>query len=151
MSREEARRMDPDQFDALVQRLVAAQSRREALTGAVGGALASIGITSIADARRKRPQGKSESPGKRKKKHRQNNRSDHDDERHNDDSAERLGRRNRKRKRDKDNRHGDKKNKKKRRDNNRCKKNGQPCVRDGKCCSKHCDPNSGTCTRRPGS
>lgn len=143
--------MDPDQFLALVQRLIAGQNRREAVAGAIGGALASIGITTVAESRRKRSQDSADPPGKREKKHRQRKHRGHDKDRHGDESAERLGRHNRKRKRHKDNHKVEKKKKKKHQRKDRCKKNGQPCVRDSKCCSKHCAPNTGTCIRKPAS
>ena len=44
--------MDSKQFDELVARLASGQSRREALKGIAGGALASVGVTSVASAKK---------------------------------------------------------------------------------------------------
>ena len=40
--------MDAKQFDKLVARLAGAATRRDAVKGVVGGALASVGVTSVA-------------------------------------------------------------------------------------------------------
>jgi hypothetical protein len=150
---EGARRMDPDKFDALVKRLIAAQNRRQAVAGAVGGALASLGVTAVTESRRKRGKGGNADRGKSKQRHRRNEK----DGRRDDESVARLGRRHRKRKREqhKDERHKEKKKKKKEKKeqkrDDRCQKNGRPCLRDSKCCSNHCDSTTGTCTRQPAS
>jgi len=46
--------MDSKQFDELVARLASGQSRREALKGIDGGALATVGVTSVAVAKGKK-------------------------------------------------------------------------------------------------
>ena len=45
--------MDSKQFDELVARLASGQSRRKALKGIAGGALATVGVTSVAAAQKK--------------------------------------------------------------------------------------------------
>jgi hypothetical protein len=69
--------MDSKQFDELVARLRAAASRRNALKGLVGGALTSVGVTSVADAKngkgKRRGQGKKKGKGKGKGKGNRNN------------------------------------------------------------------------------
>jgi hypothetical protein len=137
--------MDPEQFLALVSRLISAQSRRDALAGAVGGALASIGITTIAESRRGKNQ---KASGRKKKKYQAGDRNpgaDHD---------EGPRQRHKNRKHDRKRGHGASKSnkkahteKKKKRD--RCKTNGEHCARNGKCCSGHCNPDTHTCTRKP--
>ena len=141
--------MDDEQFDALVARLVSAQSRRTAITSIVGGALASISVTTVGEAKRN----KRRSAAARKKKKQRG-----DDDRRSGEGGDRDGnhrarrhrrqRRHKRRARHRD--HGDKK-KKNRRKKDRCKKNGAPCGKDNTCCSKHCSPVTGTCTRRPDS
>src|SRR5918997_4407114 len=44
--------MDSKQFDELVARLASAATRRDAVKGVVGGALASVGVTAIATAKK---------------------------------------------------------------------------------------------------
>ncbi len=46
--------MDSKQFDDLVARLANGQSRRDALKGVVGGALAAVGVSSVASAQKKK-------------------------------------------------------------------------------------------------
>jgi hypothetical protein len=58
--------MDSKQFDELVARLASTASRRNAVKGVVGGALASVGVTSVA-AKPGNGKGKSGSKGKGKK------------------------------------------------------------------------------------
>ena len=53
--------MDSKQFDELVARLASAATRRNALRGVVGGALTSVGVTSVASAESK---GKGKGKGK---------------------------------------------------------------------------------------
>ena len=60
--------MDSKQFDELVARLASGQSRREALKGIAGGALASVGVTSVAAAQGKGKRGKATAE-KHKKSH----------------------------------------------------------------------------------
>ena len=55
--------MDSKQFDELVARLASTASRRNAVKGVVGGALASVGVTSVAA----KKGGKNKSKGKGKK------------------------------------------------------------------------------------
>ena len=55
--------MDSKRFDELVARLASAATRRNALRGVVGGALTSVGVTSVASAENK---GKSKGKGKGK-------------------------------------------------------------------------------------
>jgi hypothetical protein len=45
--------VDSKQFDALVARLASSPSRRDALKGVAGGALAAVGLTSVASAKKK--------------------------------------------------------------------------------------------------
>ena len=45
--------MDSKQFDELVARLASAATRRTALRGVVGGALTSVGVTSVASSKKK--------------------------------------------------------------------------------------------------
>jgi hypothetical protein len=45
--------MDSKQFDELVARLASAATRRDAVKGIAGGALASVGVTSVASAQKK--------------------------------------------------------------------------------------------------
>lgn len=45
--------MDAREFDALVSRISGMASRRQAMTGIAGGALASIAVTGVVDARKK--------------------------------------------------------------------------------------------------
>ncbi len=45
--------MDSKQFDELVARLASSPSRRDALKGVAGGALAAVGLTSVASAKKK--------------------------------------------------------------------------------------------------
>jgi hypothetical protein len=52
--------MDSKQFDELVARLASTASRRNAVKGVVGGALASVGVTSVAA--EKGGQGKAKGP-----------------------------------------------------------------------------------------
>ena len=56
--------MDSKQFDELVARLASGQSRRKALQGIAGGALATLGVTSVATAKGK----KARAQGKKKAK-----------------------------------------------------------------------------------
>ena len=44
--------MDSKQFDALVARLASGATRRDAVKGVLGGTLASVGVTSVASARK---------------------------------------------------------------------------------------------------
>jgi hypothetical protein len=46
--------VDSKQFDELVARLASGQSRRKALMGIAGGALASVGVTSVASAKNRK-------------------------------------------------------------------------------------------------
>ena len=46
--------MDSKQFDELVARLAKGPSRRDALKGIAGGALAAVGVTAVADAENKK-------------------------------------------------------------------------------------------------
>jgi len=55
--------MDSKQFDELVARLASATTRRNAVKGVVGGALATVGVTSVAAEKG----GKGKSKGKGKK------------------------------------------------------------------------------------
>jgi hypothetical protein len=58
--------MDSKQFDELVARLASAATRRNAVKGVVGGALASVGVSSVASAGKKvkgRQQWQRERPG----------------------------------------------------------------------------------------
>jgi hypothetical protein len=55
--------MDSKQFDELVARLANAATRRDAVKGVVGGALASVGVTSVASAHG--GHGKGKAKGKR--------------------------------------------------------------------------------------
>ena len=129
-----AERMDDNQFDQLVQRLTVAPSRREAVAGLVAGALTSVGLTSVADAKgdknknqRKRKRRKSDRNGKSRdggKNHHGRDEGDVEDE--------------------------DKK-KRRRRRRNRCKKVGRPCSKNKKCCSKFCDQTTGLCAKKPDS
>ena len=52
--------MDSKQFDELVARLASGQSRRKALQGIAGGALAAVGVTAVAEGknRKARAEGK---------------------------------------------------------------------------------------------
>jgi hypothetical protein len=59
--------MDSKQFDELVTRLASAATRRNAVKGVVGGALASVGVTSVATAK-KGEGGKGKAKGKGKGK-----------------------------------------------------------------------------------
>jgi hypothetical protein len=45
--------VDSKQFDELVARLASSPSRRDALKGVAGGALAAVGLTSVASAKKK--------------------------------------------------------------------------------------------------
>ena len=45
--------MDSKQFDELVARLASTASRRNAVKGVLGGTLASVGVTSVASAKKK--------------------------------------------------------------------------------------------------
>ena len=58
--------MDSKQFEELVARLAKGATRRNAVKGAIGGALASVGVTSVASANHK-GKGKGGSKGKGKK------------------------------------------------------------------------------------
>ena len=49
--------MDSKQFDELVARLASGPSRRDALKGVAGGALAAVGITAVASAKTKKGRG----------------------------------------------------------------------------------------------
>jgi len=51
--RERGPSVDSKQFDELVARLASSPSRRDALKGVAGGALAAVGITSVASAKKK--------------------------------------------------------------------------------------------------
>jgi hypothetical protein len=64
--------MDSRQFDELVARLRAAASRRSALQGLVGGALAAVGVTSVADAKPGKGKRKGHGKGKGKGKGKSN-------------------------------------------------------------------------------
>jgi hypothetical protein len=44
--------MDSKQFDELVAKLASAATRREAVKGVLGGTLASVGVTSVASAKK---------------------------------------------------------------------------------------------------
>jgi hypothetical protein len=57
-------RVDSKQFDELVARLASGQSRREALKGIAGGALATVGVTTVASAKGKK--GRVGAQGKKK-------------------------------------------------------------------------------------
>jgi len=59
--------MDSKQFDELVARLAAGPSRRDALKGIVGGALASVGAVSVAESASKggKKSGKGKQDGKK--------------------------------------------------------------------------------------
>ena len=59
--------MDSKQFDELVARLASGQNRREALKGIAGGALATVGVTSVAAAKGKNGR-KASAQGKGKNK-----------------------------------------------------------------------------------
>ena len=61
------RLMDSKQFDELLARLASAATRRSAVKGVVGGALASVGVTSVATAK-KGGGGKGKAKGKGKGK-----------------------------------------------------------------------------------
>ena len=61
------RLMDSKQFDELLARLASAATRRDAVKGVVGGALASVGVTSVATAK-KDGGGKGKAKGKGKGK-----------------------------------------------------------------------------------
>ena len=50
--------VDSKQFDELVARLASGQSRREALKGIAGGALATVGVTSVASSKTKKSRGR---------------------------------------------------------------------------------------------
>jgi hypothetical protein len=142
--------VDENAFDALVARLAAARSRREALTRIVGGALASISITAVGDAKRRK---RRDAAAKKKKKQRGGDGgADGGDRDGRHGARARRHRRERHRARSRHDAQADKKKKKrKKRDRDRCKKNGTPCAKDSKCCSKHCSPVTGTCARRPDS
>jgi hypothetical protein len=58
--------MDTKQFDELVARLANASSRRDAVKGVVGGALASVGVTSVASAKKDKRKGPKNGKGKGK-------------------------------------------------------------------------------------
>src|SRR5215208_821985 len=51
--RERAPAMDPKKFDELVARLASTASRRKAVKGVLAGTLASVGVTSVASAKKK--------------------------------------------------------------------------------------------------
>ena len=55
--------MDSKQFDELVARLASGQSRRKALQGIAGGALAAVGVTAVAEGKNR----KARAEGKRNK------------------------------------------------------------------------------------
>ena len=57
--------MDSKQFDELVARLASGQSRREALKGIAGGALATVGISSVASSQGKKKKGRVGAQGKK--------------------------------------------------------------------------------------
>jgi len=66
--------MDSKQFDELVARLASAATRRNAVKGVLGGALASVGVTSVAAEKGGKGKGKAKGKGKGKgKKNGQNN------------------------------------------------------------------------------
>ena len=50
--------MDSKQFDELVARLASGQTRRDAVKGIAGGALASVGVASVASSQGKSKRGK---------------------------------------------------------------------------------------------
>jgi len=59
--------MDSKQFDELVARLASASSRRSAVKGVIGGALASAGVISVASAKKdKSKKGKKKGKGQSK-------------------------------------------------------------------------------------
>src|SRR5215216_4640272 len=60
--------MDSKQFDELVARLASASSRRSAVKGVIGGALASAGVTSVASAKKDKSKGKGKKKGKSQSK-----------------------------------------------------------------------------------
>ena len=60
--------MDSKQFDELVSRLASAASRRNAVKGVLGGALASVGVTSVASAKPGKGKAKGKGKGKAKGK-----------------------------------------------------------------------------------
>ena len=55
--RERGGSVDSKQFDELVARLAKGPSRRDALKGIAGGALAAVGVTSVADAKKQKSRG----------------------------------------------------------------------------------------------
>ena len=60
--------MDSKQFDELIARLASTASRRAAVKGVVGGTLASVGVTSVASAKKAKSDGKkAKSDGKKAK------------------------------------------------------------------------------------
>lgn len=119
--------MDDNQFDRLVQRLTSAPSRREAVAGLVAGALTSVGLTTVAEAKRRNKKNRRDRNGGKGGKNRRGpgnrdrGRADVEDEKK-------------------------KKNKRK-----RCRKVGRNCNKSKKCCSKFCDSNTGLCARKPDS
>lgn len=124
--------MDDNQFDKLVQRLTSAPSRREAVAGLVAGAITSVGLTSVADAKRQNKNQRDRNGGKGRGKKRGG--GDHRGRGGNEVSDE---------KKNHNNKH---KNKHK-----RCRKVGRGCSKNNKCCSKFCDPNTGLCASKPDS
>jgi hypothetical protein len=60
--------MDSKQFDELVARLAGVASRRNAVKGALGGALASVGVTSVAAEKGGKGNGKGKGKGKNGKR-----------------------------------------------------------------------------------
>jgi len=60
--------MDSKQFDELVARLASGATRRNAVKGVLGGALAWVGVTSVAAAKGGKGKGKAKGKGKGKGK-----------------------------------------------------------------------------------
>ena len=60
--------MDSKQFDELVARLASGTTRRTAVKGVVGGALASVGVTSVVAAKKHKASAEHKKKGKRGKK-----------------------------------------------------------------------------------
>ena len=65
--------MDSKQFDELVAKLASAASRRNAVKGVLGGALASVGVTSVAAKNGGKGKAKGKGKGKAKGKGKGNN------------------------------------------------------------------------------
>ena len=59
--------MDSKQFDELLARLASAATRRDAVKGALGGALASVGVTTVASAHGGHGKGRGRGKGKGKR------------------------------------------------------------------------------------